>query len=134
MQVQPYLFFDGKCDEAIAFYKNAVGANPTMLMRFNDAPDKSMVTPGTENKVMHAQVEIGDAKVLMSDGRCQGKTNFQGFSLAISAPNEAEADRMFGALAEGGQVTMPMAKTFFSPRFGMLTDKFGVGWMILVAQ
>ncbi len=134
MQVQPYLFFDGKCDEAIAFYKNAVGANPTMLMRFKDAPDKSMVTPGTENKVMHAQVEIGDAKVLMSDGRCQGKTNFQGFSLAISAPNEAEADRMFGALAEGGQVTMPMAKTFFSPRFGMLTDKFGVGWMILVAQ
>lgn len=134
MQVQPYLFFDGKCDEAIAFYKKAVGANPTMLMRFKDAPDKSMVTPGTENKVMHAQVEIGDTKVLMSDGRCQGKTNFQGFSLAISAPNEAEADRMFGALAEGGQVTMPMAKTFFSPRFGMLTDKFGVGWMILVAQ
>ncbi len=134
MNVQPYLFFDGKCDEAIAFYKNAVGANPTMLMRFKDAPDKSMITAGTENKVMHAQVEIGDAKVLMSDGRCQGKTNFQGFSLAISARSEAEADKMFGALAEGGQVTMPMAKTFFSPRFGMLTDKFGVGWMILVAQ
>ncbi len=134
MQVQPYLFFDGKCDEAIAFYKKSVGANPTMLMRFKDAPDKSMITPDTENKVMHAQVEIGDTKVLMSDGRCQGKTNFQGFSLAVSAANEAEADRMFGALAEGGQVTMPMAKTFFSPRFGMLTDKFGVGWMILDAQ
>ncbi len=134
MQVQPYLFFDGKCDDAIDFYKKAVGANPTMLMRFKDAPDKSMIAPGTENKVMHAQVEIGDAKVLMSDGRCQGKTNFQGFSLAISARSEAEADKMFGALSEGGQVTMPMAKTFFSPRFGMLTDKFGVGWMILVAQ
>jgi PhnB protein len=134
MQVQPYLFFDGKCDEALEFYKKAVGANPTMLMRFKDAPDKSMITPGTENKVMHAQVEIGDAKVLMSDGRCQGKTNFQGFGLAISAKTEAEAEKMFAALGDGGQVMAPMSKTFFSPRFGMVTDKFGVLWMVLVAQ
>jgi PhnB protein len=134
MQVQPYLFFDGKCDEALEFYKKAVGAEPKMLMRFKDAPDKSMITPGVENKIMHAQVKIGDALVLMSDGRCQGKMNFQGFALTISAKNEAEADELFGALSEGGQVTMPMAKTFFSPRFGMLADKFGVGWMVLVAQ
>jgi PhnB protein len=134
MQVEPYLFFDGKCDEALEFYKKAVGAKQTMLMRFKDAPDKSMLTPGTENKVMHAQVEIGDAKVLMSDGRCQGKTNFQGFGLAISAKTEAEADTMFAALGDGGQVMAPMSKTFFSPRFGMVTDKFGVLWMVLVAQ
>jgi PhnB protein len=134
MQVQPYLFFDGKCDEALEFYKKAVGANPTMVMRFGDAPDKSKITPGTENKVMHAQVEIGDAKVLMSDGRCQGKTHFQGFGLAISAKTEAEAEKMFAALGDGGQVTAPMAKTFFSPRFGMVTDKFGVLWMVLAAQ
>jgi PhnB protein len=134
MQVEPYLFFDDKCDEALEFYKKAVGAKQTMLMRFKDAPDKSMLTPGTENKVMHAQVEIGDAKVLMSDGRCQGKTNFQGFGLAISAKTEAEADTMFAALGDGGQVMAPMSKTFFSPRFGMVTDKFGVLWMVLVAQ
>jgi PhnB protein len=134
MTVQPYLFFDGKCDEALDFYKKSVGAEPKVLMRFKDAPDKSMIAPGTESKIMHAQVQIGDATVLMSDGRCQGKTNFQGFSLVISAKSEAEADKTFAALSDGGQVTMPMAKTFFSPRFGMLTDKFGVGWMVLVAQ
>ncbi len=134
MNVQPYLFFDGKCEEALAFYKKAVGAEPTMLMRFKDAPDQSMMTPGAENKVMHAQVRIGDTAVLMSDGRCQGKMNFQGFALTITAKDEAEADKIFGALADGGQVTMPMAKTFFSPRFGMLADKFGVGWMVLVEQ
>lgn len=132
--MQPYLFFDGRTEEALDFYKKAVGAEPKMLMRFKDAPDQSMITPGVENKVMHAQVRIGDTTVLMSDGRCTGKMNFQGFALTISAKTEAEADTMFTALADGGQVTMPMAKTFFSPRFGMLTDRFGVGWMVLVAQ
>jgi PhnB protein len=132
MNVQPYLFFDGKCDEALEFYKKVVGAEPKILMRFKDAPDTSMVTPGNENKVMHAQVQIGDATVLMSDGRCQGKMNFQGFALTILAKSEAEADKTFAALSDGGQVTMPMAKTFFSPRFGMLADKFGVGWMVLM--
>jgi len=134
MNLQPYLFFDGKCDEALDFYKKAVGAQTKMLMRFNQAPDQSMITPGSENKVMHAQVQIGDTTVLMSDGRCSGNTNFQGFALTITANTEAEADKIFGALAGGGKVTMPMAKTFFSPRFGMLIDKFGVGWMVLVAQ
>jgi PhnB protein len=132
MNVQPYLFFDGRCDEALGFYKQTVGADAKMLMRFKDAPDQSMVSPGSENKIMHAQVQIGDATVLMSDGRCGGKPNFQGFSLVISAKTETEADKFFSALGDGGQVTMPLAKTFFSPRFGMLTDKFGVGWMVLV--
>jgi PhnB protein len=134
MNVQPYLFFDGKCDEALEFYKAAVGAQPKMLMRFKEAPDQSMVSPGAENKVMHAQVQIGDATVLMSDGRNTGNTNFKGFALTITAKNESEADKIFNALAAGGQITMPLGKTFFSPRFGMLTDKFGVGWMVLVAQ
>jgi len=134
MNVQPYLFFDGRCEEALEFYKQAIGAEVGMLMRFKDAPDQSMITPGAENKVMHAQVQIGDARVLMSDGHCQGKTNFQGFALTINANSEAEADKTFAALAEGGQVTMPLGKTFFSRRFGMLADKFGVGWMVLVAQ
>jgi PhnB protein len=134
MIVQTYLFFDGKCDEALAFYKSAIGAEPTMLMRFKEAPDQSMMTPATADKVMHAQVQLGDATVLMSDGRCTGNTNFKGFALALSVGSESEADKKFNALAAGGQVTMPLAKTFFSPRFGMLTDKFGVGWMVLVAQ
>jgi PhnB protein len=134
MNVQPYLFFDGKCDEALAFYKTAIGAEPKMVLRFKEAPDQSMVTPGTENKVMHAQIQLGDAIVMMSDGRCSGSTNFKGFALAITLASEAETDKTFNALAAGGQVTMPMAKIFFSPRFGMLSDKFGVGWMIMASQ
>jgi PhnB protein len=134
MQVQPYLFFDGRCDEALEFYKTAVGAKVDMLMRFKDAPDQSMISPGSHDKVMHAAVRVGDTQVLVSDGRNTGAPKFDGFALAISANTEAEADRMFAALVDGGQVTMPLAKTFFSPRFGMLADKFGVHWIILVAQ
>jgi PhnB protein len=134
MDMQPYLFFDGKCDEALTFYKSAIGAEPKMLMRFKEAPDQSMISPGNAEKVMHAQVKLGDATVLMSDGRCTGNTNFKGFALALTVDSESEADKRFNALAAGGQVTMPLGKTFFSPRFGMLTDKFGVGWMVLVAQ
>ena len=134
MNVQPYLFFDGRCDEALDFYQKAVGAKVGMLMRFKDAPDQSMVAPGSQDKVMHAQMQIGSTTVLASDGRCRSKPNFQGFSLAVSAETDAEAEKIFNALADRGRVTMPMAKTFFSPRFGMLTDKFGVGWMVLVAQ
>jgi PhnB protein len=134
MELQTYLFFDGKTDEALDFYKKAVGAKPKMLMRFKDAPDQSMVSPGSADKIMHAAVDIGDTTVLMSDGRCTGNTNFQGFALTISAADEAEADKLFAALGDGGQVTMPMGKTFFARRFGMLADKFGVGWMVIVPQ
>ncbi len=134
MQVQPYLFFDGRCDEALEFYKRTVGAKVGMLMRFKDAPDQSMISAGSENKVMHAQVQIGDTTMLASDGRNQGQPKFEGFALTITAKDEAEADKVFAALSDGGRVTMPLAKTFFSPRFGMLADKFGVGWMVIVAQ
>ena len=132
MFVQPYLFFDGRCEEALAFYKKTIGAEVRMMMRWKDSPDPSMTSPGNEEKVMHAQFDIGETHVMGSDGRCEGKPNFQGFALSISVDTEPEADRLFSALGDGGKVTMPMAKTFFSPRFGMLTDKFGVGWMIIV--
>ena len=132
MQVQPYLNFNGRCEEALAFYGKALGAKTEMLMRFKDSPDPSMVTPGSEEKVMHSSFRVGDAVVLASDGRCQGETNFQGISLTLTVPDEAEAERRFGALSDGGQVQMPLTKTFFSPRFGMVADRFGVTWMVLV--
>jgi PhnB protein len=135
MVVQAYLFFDGRCEEALGFYQRALGAELTMMMRFKEAPQPSspgMVPPGSEDKVMHASFRIGDTTVMASDGRCLGKPNFQGFALSITAANEAQADRTFAALADGGQVQMALGKTFFSPRFGMLTDRFGVSWMVLV--
>lgn len=137
MQVQSYLHFNGRCQEAIDFYRKALGAEVTALMHFKDCPEpqqNSMIAPENKDKVMHAAVKIGDSTVLMSDGRCSGTTNFQGFSLTLDAKNEAEAKRLFGALADGGQVQMPLAKTFFSPSFGMLADKFGVGWMVIVSH
>ena len=134
MHVQPYLDFNGRCDEALEFYKKAIGAKVGMLMRFKDAPDKSMITPGSENKVMHSQFQVGDTIVMASDGRNSGKPNFQGIMLSISANTEAEANRIFNGLAEGGQVQMPLGKTFFAPRFGIVADKFGVGWMVIVPQ
>jgi PhnB protein len=132
MQVQPYLNFDGRCEEALEFYRRALGAEVTMLMRFKDSPDPSMVTPGAEEKVMHSCFRVGDATVLASDGRCQAQTNFQGISLTLTVPDAAEAERRFAALGDGGQVQMPLTETFFSPCFGMVADRFGVSWMVLV--
>ena len=135
MQVQPYLYFDGRCEEAVEFYRGALGAEVTMLMRFKDSPEPAepgMVPHNAGDKVMHASFRIGDTTVLASDGRCLGKASFQGFSLSITVPNETEAERLFAALADGGQVQMPLTKTFFSPRFGMTADRFGVSWMIYV--
>jgi PhnB protein len=133
MQIQPYLFFDGRCQEAIDFYSKAVGAEVNMLMHFKDSPDKDHIPPGGENKVMHANIRIGQSEVLLSDGRCSGQPKFEGCALSLTVANEAEADRAFNGLVEGGQTTMPLMKTFFSPRFGMLTDRFGVHWMVYVA-
>jgi len=130
--VQPYLFFEGRCDEAIEFYRQALGAEVTMLMRFKDSPDPAMAAPGAGDKVMHAVLRIGDTAVFASDGRSQGSPRFEGFALSLTARDEAEADRLFAALAKGGQVHMPLTKTFFSPRFGMVADRFGVSWMVIV--
>jgi PhnB protein len=130
MQIQPYLFYNGHCDEAIDFYRTAVGAEVTMLMRFKDSPEPT--SHGVEDKVMHASLRIGETTVLVSDGRGNGPLNFQGFALSLTVPNDAEAERLFAALGDGGQVQMPLAKTFFTSKFGMVADRFGVLWMIYV--
>jgi PhnB protein len=137
MLVQSYLFFDGRCEEALEFYRKKLGAEVTMLMRFKDSPEPhqpGMVSPGSENKVMHTSFRIGETTVMASDGRCLGKPNFQGFALSLTVAGDAEAERMFAALGDGGQVQMPLTKTFFSSRFGMVADRFGVSWMVLVKQ
>ena len=130
MHIEPYLFFNGRCEEAIAFYKRALGAEVLMLMRNNEAPEPAppgMLPPGSEDKVMHATLRIGTSNLMLSDGRCDGKPVFNGFSLSLDAASEAEAERLFAALADGGTVQMPLAKTFWSPKFGMVADRFGVG-------
>jgi PhnB protein len=132
MKIQPYLSFDGRCEEAIEFYKKAVGAEVDMLMRWKDAPDKSMATSENADKVMHSSLRIGEATVMMSDGRNTGHPEFKGFSRSLMPATAAEAEKLFAALSDGGQVTMPLGKTFFSPCFGMVADKFGVSWMVVV--
>lgn len=133
--IQPYLFFGGRTEEAIEFYKNAIGAELEMLMRFNESPvptPEGKVPPGFENKVMHASFKVGSSSIMASDGTNE-ELKFSGFFLSLSVPTEAEADRAFAALADGGKVEMPLGQTFWSPKFGMLTDKFGMGWMVSVA-
>ena len=137
MQVQPYLFFDGRCEEAIGFYQRAIGAQIDMLMRYKEAPDPpppGMVPPNWDDKVMHASFRIGESTVMASDDCMTPGTTFRGFSLSITPPDEAAARRLFDALADGGKVTMPLGKTFWSPCFGMLSDRYGVGWMVGVAS
>ena len=137
MQVQPYLFFDGHCEEAVEFYRSALGAEVTMLMRFKDSPEPhepGMVPPGAEDKVMHMSFRIGDTTLMASDGRRLGQPNFNGFSLSLTAADVAEAERLFAAVADGGEVQMPMTKTFYASRFGMVADRFGVSWMVIVTR
>jgi PhnB protein len=135
MLVQPYLSFEGRCEEAIEFYRRAVGAEVQMLMRFKDSPEpppEGKVAPGSENKVLHAAFKIGESIVMASDGYNRGNATFNGFGLSISVKDAATADKLFAGLSDGGQVTMPLGRTFWSPRFGMVTDRFGVCWMINV--
>jgi PhnB protein len=135
MQVQPYLFFDGKCEEALDFYRKALDAKVESVMRYKDSPAPSQpgsVPPGAENKVMHAAFRIGETTLMASDGNNTGHPTFQGISLTLTAANDAEADRLFAALQDGGKVQLPLTKTFFSSRFGMVADRFGVAWMIVV--
>lgn len=130
--VQPYLFFEGRCEEALDFYRTALGAKVDMLMHYKDSPETEMCRPGLEEKVMHASFHIGETALMASDGSCEEPMNFKGFSLSLTVPDEAHADRYFNGLAKGGKVMMPLARTFYSPRFGMVTDRFGVLWMIMV--
>ena len=135
MAVTPYLTFEGRCEEAIEFYKKALGAEVGMMMRFKEAPEQpppGMLPPGSDNKIMHACLRINGAQVMASDGCAHDKAKFEGFSLSLDAKDEAHADRMFAALSDGGQVRMPLGKTFFAKRFGMVADRFGVGWMVIL--
>ena len=141
MQTQIYLFFDGRTDEALEFYKKTLGIEVEMLMRFKDAPadpnvpaDPNCQPPANMNAVMHSCFKLGDQRVMASDGHCGGKAEFKGFALSLAVKTEGEADKLFAALSDGGQVTQPLIKTFFAPKFGMLADKFGVNWMVLVSQ
>ena len=131
MQVQPYLFFDGRCEEALEFYRAKLGARVEMLMRFKENPEPMPGKAPPGDKVMHACVRIGDTAIMASDGYCAGKPSFQGFSLSLNATDETDAQRLFAALSEGGEVQMPLGKTFFSPAFGMVADRFGVSWMVV---
>ncbi len=136
MNLSTYLFFDGRCEEAAAFYEQAIGAETVFMMRYGESPDPhppGMVPPGSENKVMHMTLKIGDNTVMAADD-CTGHPKFQGFSLSLATKTEAEADKLFAALGQGGEVTMPLTQTFFAPKFGMLTDRFGIGWMVLVGD
>lgn len=138
MHIQPYLYFDGRCEEALEFYGRVLGAQIVTLMRFKDSavpPDPELCPPdvNVDDKVMHVSFRIGDTNLMASDGRCGNRPDFRGFSLTVTAQDEAEADRLFTALGEGGQVLMPMTATFFASRFGMVADRFGVSWMILAA-
>jgi PhnB protein len=133
-QIQPYLFFEGRAEEAIEYYKRTLGAEVEMAMRYKENPDNpppEMMPPNSADKIMHASLKIGGAVLMLSDGMCSGKPNFSGVSLTLSVPSAAEADRAFDALKKDGKVEMPMAKTFFSPRFGAVADKFGVSWMVI---
>jgi PhnB protein len=136
MRVEPYLFFEGRCEEALEFYRKAVGAKVDALIRYKDSPEPP--PPGTPappaDKVMHALVRIGDATIMASDGNCSGASRFQGFSLTLNAKDDAEAKRLFAALSEDGKVSMPLSPTFFASSFGMLTDRFGIGWMVMAPK
>jgi PhnB protein len=134
--IQPYLWLEGRCEEAIEFYKRALGAEVQMMMRFKDNPEKKpgcSPPPGSDNKIMHAQVRIGETVIMMGDARCSGQAKFEGFSLSLAQPTAAEVVKTFALLSEGGQVQMPLDKTFFSEMFGMVVDKFGVFWMVMVS-
>ena len=135
MQVQPYIFFDGRCEEAVNFYKTALNAEVTMMMRFKENPDPQPNPMGgkeLDEKIMHASFKVGQTEVMASDGYAKGNPEFKGISLSVSAETESEAKKIFGALSDGGKVTMPLSKTFYSPCFGMVNDKFGVSWMVIV--
>jgi PhnB protein len=132
MDVIPYLFFEGRTEEALEFYRRAVGAEVEAIHRFKDSPDPEQIPPGAGDKVMHVTFRIGDTTIMASDGRCHGAPSFQGFSLSLNVRTEAEAERYFAALSDGGKVEMPLAKTFFSPRFGVVNDRFGISWMVHV--
>jgi len=136
-KIEPYIFYEGRAEEAIEFYKQALGAQVEMIMRYSESPDPpppDMVKPGSENKIMHSSITVDGQRIMISDGGCSGESKIGGFSVSLSVGSEADAKRYFEGLSEGGQVQLPITATFFSPCFGMVQDKFGVGWMVMAGQ
>jgi PhnB protein len=132
MQVLAYLNFAGRCEEALEFYKTRAGAEVTTVMRWSDSPDPEMkAPPGHDNKIMHAAFKIGETTLMADDGMGTKKAEFKGITLALSAASDADTQRLFDALGDGGSVQMPLTKTFWTSSFGMLTDPFGVPWMVM---
>lgn len=134
MPITPYLSFEGRTEEAIEFYKRAIGAEAVLIIRFKDSPEPSMNPPGTDDKILHSTLRIKGGELMASDGECKGSPTFAGISLSYPASTEEEAERVFAALGNGGQVHVPLISTFFSPKFGIVADKFGVSWMVVVQQ
>lgn len=134
MHIEPYVFFNGRCEEALDFYREKLGAEVPFMMRFKDSPEPEACPENAQEKIMHANVQIGKTTLMVSDGRCDGELDFRGFALSLAPATVAEAERVFNALAEGGAVQMPFGKTFWSPAFGMVNDRFGVPWMVNVAE
>ncbi len=134
MNVTPYLMFNGRCEEAINFYKTELGAEVVAMMRFKENPPPADRVPANwDNKIMHSCFKIGDTQIMASDGDCADKAGFSGVRLSIEVKSEAEAARAFNGLSKGGEVKMPLGKTFFSPSFGMVNDRFGVSWMVVTS-
>lgn len=132
--INNYLFFSGRCEQALTFYEQHLGARIGMKLRFNESPEplpEGMLQPGFENKIMHCEFTIGDVKIMASDG-CDEKSDFSGFRLALTVQSKEDAQRIFAALAEEGKVDMPLSETFWSPLYGQVTDQFGVGWMVML--
>jgi len=134
VSIQPYLSFGGRCEEAIEFYRKALGAELRMMMRFKESPEPTEMPECFHDKIMHASLQIGDSVLMASDGRCEGPQAFEGFSISVVLPDEEQAERAFATLSDGGLVTMPLEKTFWAPKFGMLQDRFGVSWMVSVVH
>ena len=131
--IRPYLFFNGRCEEALNFYKNGIGAEILMVSRFKEAPDPAACQGANPENVMHSEFKVGESIIMASDGRGQAPLKFEGFGLSLTPADIKEGERWFAALSEGGKVVMPMSKTFYSPAFGMVEDRFGVSWMVYVA-
>lgn len=137
MKIEPYLFFQGQCEDAIAFYQQALGATVEFMMRYADSPEpppEGTLPPGSAQKIMHASLLVGATRVMVSDDVYSGEGGFKGFSLSLDFADEASMRATFAALSDGGQVSMPLGKTFWTPLFGMVTDRFGVGWMLSIAD